>query len=362
MQKKNILPSLRSMGIWSNQAPLKHSQMIPSFKTFLVFSLVFLLGFQLPGQQPPAEPASDPLPLYVVVKNDGTRYYGYILSQDAREVLIDTQEIGQVFIPRHEIREIRQIASRELDEKGYYVPGEVFSTRYFITTNGLPVQKGENYILWNLYGPDFQFGVSDNLGVGIMTSWVGYPIVGSAKYSMPLSKDWNLGLGLLLGTGSWAMPDLGLALPFAAITYGNRIMNFTFSAGYGGLWYKEEQYNWPSDTYTEDRVSEGNVLLSFAGMLKVSRTLSLVFDTFIMPRSGTYETIYYNGYYDDQTGQYHHTEQVETHKRGNIALILPGLRFQTRPEAAFQVGFAGLRADGETMALPIPMLQWFRKL
>lgn len=333
-------------------------------RSLLVFSLVFLLGFQLTGQQAPAGQAEEPPKIFVVVKNDGTRFYGYILSQDAREVLIETQELGQIYIPRHEIREIREIASRELDEKGFYVPGEVFSTRYFVTTNGLPVQKGENYILWNLYGPDIQFGVSDNLGLGIMTTWIGYPIVGTAKYSIPLNKDWNLGLGMLLGTGSWGIPDLGMALPFGAISYGDRIKNFTFSAGYGGVWYKQETNTYYNGNYnsSENRVIEGNFLISVAGMVKMGRTLSLVFDSFIMPRGGTYESIEFYGHYDYESGNYYEYTQTVTNKRQSIAVFIPGLRFQTRPEAAFQIGFAGIRADGETMALPIPMVQWFRKI
>jgi hypothetical protein len=331
---------------------------------FWIISLIFLFNIQGFAQEPAVQQTDETPRVFVIVKNDGTRFYGNILSQDAREVLIETKELGQVYIPRHEIREIREIASRELDEKGFYVPGEVFSTRYFVTTNGLPIQKGENYVIWNLYGPDIQFGVSDNLGLGLMTTWIGYPIVGTAKYSIPLNKDWNLGLGMLLGTGSWGIPDLGMALPFGAISYGDRIKNFTFSAGYGGVWYKQESYTYSNGNYntSEDRISEGNFLISVAGMVKLGRTLSLVFDSFIMPRGGTYETIEYSGHYDWESGNYYEYTQTVTNKRHSIAVFIPGLRFQTRPEAAFQIGFAGIRADGETMALPIPMVQWFRKL
>ncbi|MBW6499071.1 MAG: hypothetical protein K0B09_11825 [Bacteroidales bacterium] len=328
----------------------------------LVFSLFLLSGSPLFAQDVPAEQVQEAPPLFVVVKNDGTRFYGHILSQDAREVLIETQETGQVYIPRHEIREIRQIASRELDERGYYVPGEVFSTRYAFTSNGLPSQKGENYILWNLFGPDIQFGVSDNVDLGIMTTWIGYPIIGTAKYSLPLNKDWNLGLGLMLGTGSWAKSDLGMALPYGAITYGDRVMNFTFSTGYGGVWYKEEEYQYYSDTYTTERVSEGSFFFSLGAMFKVGPRLSLVFDSFFMPAGKeTTETFTYQNY-NWETDSYYTVTETYTNQRSAILLMVPALRFQTRAEAAFQLGFAGIRADGETMAVPFPMLQWFRKL
>lgn len=333
----------------------------------LIFLMILFVGRPTVFAQEPTGQAETSAPkVFVIVKHDGARFYGHILSQDAREVLIETEELGQVYIPRHEIREIREVASRELDERGVYVPGEVFSTRYFITTNGLPVQKGENYILWNLYGPDFQFGVSENLGLGVMTSWIGYPIVGSAKYTIPLKNDWHLGLGMLLGTGSWGIPDFLGALPFGAITYGDRVKNFTFSAGYAGLRYKEEIYEYNqnywdySENYREETRHEGSFLFSASGMFKVGRTLSIVFDSFYLPAGPERTETFQNTYYNWETDSYYTITETYTSQRSAILAIIPGMRFQTRPEAAFQFGFAGIRAEGET--LPIPLVQWFRRL
>ena len=39
-------------------------------------------------------------------------------------------------------------------------------------------------------------------------------------------------------------------------------------------------------------------------------------------------------------------------------LITPGFRFQQEKGKAFQIGFAGIFADGDFA--PIPMIQWFR--
>lgn len=333
----------------------------------MMVMLVLFTGSMVSFAQEAADTTqTEPAKVYLVVKNDGARFYGHILSQDGREVLIETEELGQVYIPRHEIREIREVASRELDERGVYEPGEVFSTRYFINTNGLPVQKGENYILWNLYGPDFQFGVNENLGLGLMTSWIGYPIVGSAKYSIPLKNDWHLGLGMLLGTGSWGIPDFFGALPFGAITYGDRIKNFTFSAGYAGLRYKEEIYEYNPNSWDyyenirEEIRREGSFLFSASGMFKVGRTLSIVFDSFYLPAGPERTETYQNTYYNWETDSYYTVTETYTSQRSAILAIIPGLRLQTRPEAAFQFGFAGIRAEGETV--PIPLVQWFRRL
>ena len=93
-------------------------------------------------------------PLYVITTNDGGTFKGYIISQDAKEVLIDTRDKGQVSIPKYEIREMKEIQQGDLSPTGNYLPAEVFATRYFITTNGLPIEKRESYILWNLWGLD----------------------------------------------------------------------------------------------------------------------------------------------------------------------------------------------------------------
>jgi len=152
-----------------------------------------------------------PHKLYVITTNDGLEFLGYIIFQDAREVVIETRDRGEISIPKYQIKEMKEIKEGELTAKGEYMPPEAFSTRYFITTNGLPLEERESYILWNLWGPDFEFGVNEKLGVGLMTSWVGFPIVGSVKYSIGLGPKVNMALGGLLGWGTWIEPSFGKA-------------------------------------------------------------------------------------------------------------------------------------------------------
>lgn len=324
----------------------------------LINVFFILFGFSLNGQENRDASSEDSEKVFVITKNDGSQFVGKIISQDAREVLIETKELGQVFIPRHEIREIRETVSGEVGAGGSFMPSEVFSTRYFITTNGLPVKKGETYVLWNLYGPDFQFGLGENVGAGIMTSWIGIPIIGSIKYSIPVSESFNAGVGLLLGTGSWAAPSFAMALPYGVLTFGDRVKNINFSVGYGGFRYETEYIMLGSENEKQIE-SEGNFLVSVAGMVKISRTVSLVFDSFIVPRTGTYQELEDHIVYDPITGIPDFRTRYVTKDKKGIALIIPGLRFQTKPNNAFQFGFAGIRYDGETQPVPIPMVQWF---
>ena len=178
--------------------------------------------------------------LVVITKQNGTKFIGEIISRDAREILLKTKDLGEIYIPMHVIESIREILP---DAPNPYIEDDIFATRYFITTNGLPIKKGENYILWNLYGPDFQFGVKENFGVGVMTSWGAVPIVFSAKYSKDLGENKSIAFGALAGTGSWAIPEFGLLLPYTTLTLGDRKNNISFSLGYGLLFYPGDEYN-----------------------------------------------------------------------------------------------------------------------
>lgn len=314
------------------------------------------------AQDNPDQPEAQQQPLHIVIKNDGTRFVGRIISRDARELLIDTPNLGEIIIPMHEIREIREAKSSEVTPTGEFIPAEVFSTRYFITTNGLPIEKGESYIQWNIFGPDFQFGVDENLGLGVMTTWFGSPIIGTAKYSIDLPGDFSMGAGLLAGTGSWLAPDFGLILPFAALTAGDRVNNITFSFGYGGVFYKNEEYDFIRDRTITERVRDGRILLSIAAMTKAGKKLSLVFDSFIVPKGAYYEYTDYIEQYNPELGYYDYIPVTKRKRRESLVLLIPGIRLQTEPNKAFQFGFGGVYFDGELIPVPIPMVQWYRKL
>ena len=290
-------------------------------KTKYIAAILFLgIGLNLLGSEVQAQTQRDTTKTYLIIKNDGASYTGKIVSEDSREITLLTTTLGEIVIPKHEIKEIRELQDNEVNQDGSLRRSEAFATRYFLSTNGLGLEKGESYIIWSLFGPDAQFGVSDNVSLGVLTTWFGTPIVGTAKYSHQLSEKTHLGLGTLLGTGSWAALDVGFLLPFASITAGDATKNISFSVGYG-LAYGEGE-------------SAGSALFSVGGVSKMNDKLSFVFDSYIMT---------------DIEGE-------------SGALIIPGLRFQTEENKAFQIGFAGVVYDGELAPFPFPMLQWFRKL
>jgi hypothetical protein len=328
------------------------------------FILLYTLFNQVTAQNETLGLNENLVKTFLVEKQNGAKFVGEIVSEDAREILIRTKDRGEIFIPQHEVKRVTEIVPETEKE---YITEEIFATRYFITTNGLPIKKGENYIQWNIYGPDFQFGVADNFGVGIMTSWAAIPVIANAKYSIALGKNKSMALGMLAGTGSWALPEFGLLVPFVSFTYGNRRNNITFSTGYGQLFYEEDEYSPISpNIYEKVNKREGRYLLSIAGMTKINEKFSLVFDSFIAPR-GPYQTNVVwedRGRWDDITNTYisdwHKTETRE--RSPNLALILPGIRWQLDADRAFQFGFTGFYFDNEFQQFAIPMVQWYRRL
>ncbi|WP_258542177.1 hypothetical protein [Parvicella tangerina] len=278
--------------------------------------------------------------IYLITTNNDGSFLGKIISIDSREVLIQTNTIGEVYIPKYQINSIEVIEEDRMTENGNYLPNEVFATRYFITTNGLAIEKGENYIQWNWYGPDIQFGVGKNFGVGVMTSWAGVPVIGTMKYSIPLGDKFSCGVGSLIGTASWVSPESGGALPFGVLTFGDRKSNLNISGGYSFLSIEGDY--------------DGRPLFSIAGLAKIGKKVSLVFDSFIAGQGGYIKDMEY----DPITGKPY--EVLKRRKGG--ALLIPGVRLEFSSQNTFQFGFGGIIADGEIQPFPIPMVQWYRKI
>ena len=273
---------------------------------------------------------------YRIVKADGTEFIGKILSQDAREVLLLNQDGRQIYIPQYMIKEIILLEKKDFNGKGEYIADDAFATRYFLTTNGLPIKKGEHYVQWNLFGPDFEFGVGKNLGIGLMTSWIGMPIIATVKKSFRISEKSQFALGSLVGTGTWAAPEFGGLLPYGSLSFGDRKHNVAFSGGYGAVWTNGDSY--------------GRAVAGVAAMFRISEKVSFVFDSFVLfPREGTLVTSPYGYTYFKG-------------RRDGFALIIPGIRWHQDDRSAFQFGLTGVVAERELIPFPIPMVQWFRRL
>lgn len=269
-----------------------------------------------------------PVKTYVVTKNDGTEYYGLIISQDEREVLLETKEIGRLYIPKHEIKSIRELTASDI-KAGSVIGNNMFATRYFLTTNGLRMKKGDSYALFTWWGPEIQYGVSDGLTLGVMSSWLAVPIVLTAKTTFNANENLHFGLGLLAGTLSWADWGSYGALPYGTVTFGNSRNNFNITGGYAIISGSGIEDMYGNST---GRQTSNAPLLSVGCLFRITNKVSFVGDSFIYMKSGSF------------------------------AIIVPGIRVSNRPNRAFQFGFAGISIDGKLTPVPLPMLSWFIKI
>jgi hypothetical protein len=272
---------------------------------------------------------------YRIIKTDGGELVGQILRQDENNLLLLAEDGRKVLIPQHLIAQLVKLETTSPGEDDNYGEDK-FATRYFITTNGLPLKKGEHYVQWNLYGPDLQFSVGKNFGIGIMTTWIGMPIALNFKKSFTLGEKAQLAVGSIFLTGSWFSTDLGAALPFGTLSFGDRSKNMAVSAGYGVIWINGQPF--------------GRALTGAAGMIKISRNLSLVLDSFMMlPGKSKTITTTVNG-----------ETSSRTQENQFFGMFIPGIRWHQTETKAFQFGFVLLHTGGELAQAPIPMVQWYR--
>ena len=315
--------------------------------------------------------------LYVIIKSNGVEYIGYLLQDDGREVLIETEKLGKVYIPKADIKEMRPLKKEKDLIENEFKPNNPFSTRYSFTTNALPVNKGENYYMLNLYGPEFHFAVNNRLNIGVMSSWLGSPIGLAVKYTIPTQNEKvNYSVGSILATSGYIMNFSRFGgLHFANVTFGDRDKNLTLAGGIlhwqGGNnelivpgTYSNYSYN-----YSYENVKNPPLvgpMFSVAGFIRIGKRASFVFDSMLgifkrdMP-SNNFQTLYDPNAFVTSTRITRVTEKRET-----VAFFLmPGMRINRTDNSAFQFSLAGVSVRQEingvadAYSFPMPLLSWF---
>lgn len=308
---------------------------------------------------------------YLVTTTTGIQYIGTIVSDDGRELLIETKTIGRLYIAKAKVKSISKIKESSLKkiEEDYSEEEEEvsldnpFSTRYYFTTNCFPVKKRENYAMIHLYGPEVHFSVSNRFSVGIMSTWIASPIALALKYTFPTKNEkLNFGLGTILGNTGYINQGRGFGgLHWGMVTLGDRDNNLTISAGIAYI-------NAGSNIYTPGTYSSFAQIpfnyskfltmsvLGFAGTKRISESASLFFDSMIFLDNRQKITENYDSNY----------QLINTTVSDHIAVtafIMPGIRLQRTENKSFQVALAGVmgQAEGEPFSFPMPMCSWLYK-
>tara|TARA_B110000305_G_scaffold86158_1_gene97018 strand:- start:47339 stop:48529 length:1191 start_codon:yes stop_codon:yes gene_type:complete len=344
--------------------------------------------------------------LRLIEKIDGTKYIAKILSDDARELLIETESIGRIYILKSDVKRITMIEDKTKIINGEFREDSPFSTRYAFTNNALPIKKNEHYAMVNLFGPEVHFAVSDQLNIGVMTTWIGSPLVAVGKYTIPTANEkLNFSIASMIGTSGYLNQFRGFGgLHWATMTFGDRKNNLSISGGFGyfnagnrnetwdeggfsvsygarnqdvvgnytttnGQWstYTDYQYDPVTDVFTAvtfdyydydtpyvPREKVRNTfkapILSLAGIRQLTNKASLFFDSMIAFGVSDFTTTNRSGgreYIYDEVGNVIEVTSspkiISVKKSSPVALyFMPGMRFQKNDQRAFQIAIAGI--------------------
>ncbi|MCB9251390.1 MAG: hypothetical protein H6605_02930 [Flavobacteriales bacterium] len=318
--------------------------------------------------------------LYLVVKLNGTEYVGVILQDDGRELLLETENLGKIYISKSEIKKIEKITEAKKVINGEVDYKNPFTTRYVFTTNAFPIKKGESYATLNLYGPEVHFAITDKFNIGIMTTWFLSPLMIAMKYSIKTpNPKVNLSIGSLNGTSGYLNNFGGYSgLHFGNITFGDRNNNFTIGGGYGylktgssdngrdyftpGLYYTDNLYY--TVNYGPSPMSKGP-LMSLSGMLKVGKKATFIFDALAGVFTSKSSELTWKELNPPTPYRYEVTATDVTTKTFAMVLM-PSMRFQSKDTKAFQISIYGVTVNEmqgfehpESYSFPIPMCTWY---
>jgi len=345
-----------------------------SVKAILLFIMLFFSGLAS------SQVSQTDTNTYVIKKSNGAEYIGKIISDDGREVLIATKELGNIYIPKADITSIKVVdIEKEMVNNEYRGKG-VFTTRYQFSTNAFPIEKDENYAMINLYGPEVHFALNKRISIGLMASWIASPLVLAVKYTIPTSNEKiNFGFGTLLGTTGYLNQAKGFGgLHWGMVTLGDRAKNVTLSLGYSYLkpglsgydtFYQPGTYS--DQSYYSNVIEEVNSPLvlapvfGVASIAPVGKKASFILDAmFILGKTSGEQEQDITYYYNEQ-GQATYSVVSElrsvTYPQINF-VFMPGMRFQKSETKAFQVSLAGIIGYVvDLYSFPVPMCSWFYK-
>ena len=354
---------------------------------FSIFTLITCLSLAVHAQNTAIDTA-----YRLIEKNDGIKYIAKILSDDARELLIETETIGKIYIYKSEIKRISVINPEAKIVNGELFEESPFSTRYAFTNNALPIKKGSHYAMTNWYGPEVHFALTDRLNIGVMTTWIGSPFVLVGKYSFPTSNPKvNFSLGSMFGTSSYINTFRGFGgLHWATFTYGDRSNNISISAGYGYMTPGNLNNNYVEGVYVGDSIVyeniDGSIFVDYQYPTIPRNTESKMYQSHIFSVAGIYQitartSIFFDsmfGYVSRAIGNNfpsytggNNTPVIATvlpvsatNTNTNALYFMPGLRFQRKENNAFQIALAGVSVwdESENYTFPLPMISWFFKI
>lgn len=231
----------------------------------------------------------------MVETTDGNQYVGWIVDQNADVLVLKTDNLGEIKLPKKQIKLMRPVRTSEM-VNGEYWPENPHATRYLFGPNGYGLRKGEGYYsnTWIFFN-QISYGITNNftLGAGIIPLFffdgAASPIWITPKVSIPIKKDmFNVGVGGLFATVLGE--DVGtFGVAYGQFTIGPRDKNINFGLGYGyagdewastptisisGTYRAGKKFAFITENYIFDTGDENITLLSFGGRF-IGRNLAI---------------------------------------------------------------------------------------
>jgi hypothetical protein len=161
---------------------------------------------------------------------------GYLLSDNGRELELETAGIGILIIQKSDVIEILDAEegtqSVNLNSMSSRASRNIVasdrapqSSRYFFAPSALPMEKKEGYAHANWLSANVSSQVSDNLMVGAALSWVGLGV--QLKASAQLSENLHGSIG---GMALYGFADIGPTFfPYINVTSGDHNNHFSMA-------------------------------------------------------------------------------------------------------------------------------------
>ena len=226
-----------------------------------------------------------------IVMNDGTVKLGQMISEDADFIRLKTNNLGDLNIPKYLVSNMMELTRSEYvrlsisnaGRKGRINPQ---SSRYFFAPSGIQLKQGEGYFQSNIALNSVSIGVTENVTVGGLLSFVGAGA--SLKIGKEIAEGVNASFGGIGFKDYIGELDRPIGLVFANITWGTEDRNLTINLGTGTKfetqispqsWAVTDStvYDWNPDyvsyEYTITEYDQGWVrplLLNVSGMVQIS--------------------------------------------------------------------------------------------
>ena len=85
-----------------------------------LFTITFTLFSQINAQFVEGDSLSSKN-LFLIIKNDGGEYIGEIISDDGREILVITKQVGKLYLNKSEISSISKVEEKISSIKNLYL-------------------------------------------------------------------------------------------------------------------------------------------------------------------------------------------------------------------------------------------------